>query len=42
MVEEHSRYADATAAVMREAGLSDVAVHPDVFGLPRFVSACGR
>lgn len=38
MVEAHSRYADATAAVMREAGLSDVAVHPDVFGLPRFVS----
>ena len=39
MVEAHSRYADATAAVMREAGLSDVAVHPDIFGLPRFVSA---
>ena len=38
MVEAHSRYADATAAVMREAGLSDVAVHPDIFGLPRFVS----
>ena len=39
MVEAHSRYADATAAVMRQSGLSAVAVHPDVFGLPRFVSA---
>lgn len=40
MVETHSRYAAATAALFTAAGLHDVALHTDLFALPRFV--CGH